>query len=380
MKKIMIMAGEASGDLHGANLAREIKKSDPSIALYGVGSRFMKEAGVQMLADASRISVVGITEVITHIRVIYGVFAQLKRFLRQERPDLLVLIDFPDFNIMLGKAARKLGIPVLYYISPQVWIWRKGRIKTIAALVKAMIVVFPFEVPLYEKAGVDVRFVGHPLTDVVHSSLTPVQARIDLGLDTARRTVALLPGSRKTEISHLLPDMLAAARILLSRFQDLQFVLPVAPTLDREFVRTFIDREKLPVKMTEGRVYDVLRASDAAIVTSGTATLETGLMAVPMVIIYRISKMTHYILSKLVSGVKHVGLVNIIAEKRLVPELIQQDANPRNIADAITKMLNDPGYHAEIRDGLAAMRIRLGDSGASARASAVVMEILQNTA
>ena len=171
MKKIMIMAGEASGDLHGANLAREIGKLDPTAAIYGVGSKQMRDAGVRMLADASTISVVGITEVLTHIRAIYGVYAKLKQFLREERPDVLVLIDFPDFNIMLGKAAQKLGIPVVYYISPQVWVWRKGRIKTIAGLVKAMIVVFPFEVPLYEKAGVDVRFVGHPLTDVVQVSI-----------------------------------------------------------------------------------------------------------------------------------------------------------------------------------------------------------------
>ncbi len=187
MKKIMIMSGEASGDLHGANLAREIWKQDPAIAIYGVGSKQMREAGVRMLADASEISVVGITEVLTHLGAIYRVYAKLKRFLKIERPDLLILIDFPDFNIMLGKAARKLGIPVLYYISPQVWVWRTGRIKTIARLVKAMIVVFPFEVPLYEKAGVDVRFVGHPLTDVVRSDLTQEQAKRRSGLDVSRR-------------------------------------------------------------------------------------------------------------------------------------------------------------------------------------------------
>ncbi len=234
MKKIMIMSGEASGDLHGANLAREIWKQDPAIAIYGVGSKQMQRAGVRMLADAKEISVVGITEVLTHLGGIYRVYAHLKRFLKHERPDLLVLIDFPDFNIMLGKAAQRLGIPVLYYISPQVWVWRKGRIKTIARLVKAMIVVFPFEVTLYEKAGVDVRFVGHPLTDVVRSDLTKEQAKSAFDLDASRRTIALLPGSRKSELTHLLPDMLAAAKILSTRFQDLQFILPVAPTLEHE--------------------------------------------------------------------------------------------------------------------------------------------------
>ena len=377
MKKIMIMSGEASGDLHGANLAREIWKQDSAIDIYGVGSKQMQGAGVRMLADASQISVVGITEVLTHLGVIYRVYAKLKGFLKNERPDLLVLIDFPDFNIMLGKAAQKLGIPVLYYISPQVWVWRKGRIKTIARLVKAMIVVFPFEVPLYEKAGVDVRFVGHPLTDVVFSNLTKEQAKSAFGLDASRRTIALLPGSRKSELSHLLPDMLAAAKILQARFPDLQFILPVAPTLEQNFINTFVEQGGVSVRVIEGRVYDVLRASDAAIVTSGTATLETGLMAIPMVIVYRISAITYYILSKLVhAGLQHVGLVNIVADARLVPELIQERSTPRHMADAVARMLTDPGYYDQIRVGLEGVRKRLGDAGASARVAAVVRELL----
>jgi lipid-A-disaccharide synthase len=377
MKKVLIMSGEASGDLHGANLAREIGKQDPAIAIYGVGSKQMQGAAVRMLADASEISVVGITEVLTHLRVIYRVYAMLKRFLKHERPDLLVLIDFPDFNIMLGKAARKLGIPVLYYISPQVWVWRKGRIKKIARLVKAMIVVFPFEVPLYERAGVDVRFVGHPLTDVVRSDLTREQAKSAFGFDVSRRVIALLPGSRRSELMHLLPDMLAAAKILSNRFPDLQFILPVAPTLDQAFIRTFVDQCGIPVRMIEGRVYDVLRASDAALVTSGTATLEAGLMSVPMVIVYRISALTYYIVSKLVhAGLKHVGLVNIVADERIVPELIQEKSTPQNMADAVARMLNDPAYYDRIRAGLDNVRKRLGDSGASARAAAVVRELL----
>ena len=376
MKKIMIMSGEASGDLHGANLARAIWKQDPAIAIYGVGSRQMRDAGVRMLADASEISVVGITAVLTHIRAIYRVYASLKRFLKHERPDLLVLIDFPDFNIMLGKAARKLGIQVIYYISPQVWVWRKGRIRTIARLVKAMIVVFPFEVPLYEKAGVDVRFVGHPLTDVVRSDYSPDQAKKILNLDLTRRTITLLPGSRRSEITYLLPDMLKAAGILLSRFQDLQFILAVAPTLDQEFVRDFVNQSNVPIRMVDGRVYDALRASDAAIVTSGTATLETGLMAVPMVVVYRISSLNYFILTKIVHGVKNIGLVNIVAGRRIVPELVQQESTPENMADALTAMLSDPVHLQQVRTDLIGVRARLGDSGASARAASVVREFL----
>jgi len=369
------MSGEASGDLHGANLAREIQKEDPSIALYGVGSARMKEAGVQMLADASEISVVGLTEVLTHIRAIRRVYVMLKNFLQHERPDLLVLIDFPDFNILLGKAAKKIGIPVLYYISPQVWAWRKGRIKTIAGLVKAIIVVFPFEVLLYEKERIDVRFVGHPLVDVVKSDLTEKQARYDLGIDADRRTVALLPGSRKSEILHLLPDMLSAARLLSSRFPDLQFILPIAPTLDREFVLAFTGQAGVPVRIVEGRVYDVLKASDTALVASGTATLETGIMGVPMVIMYRISPLSFFI-GKFFIDVDHIGLVNIVAGKRIVPELIQDEVTPKKIADAITLMLTDQAYYNRIRADLTEVKKRLGESGASKRAALVVKELL----
>lgn len=380
MKKVMIMAGEASGDLHGANLARELGKLDPAVAVYGVGSKQMRDAGVRMLADASTISVVGITEVLTHIRAIYGVYAKLKQFLREERPDVLVLIDFPDFNIMLGKAAKKLGIPIVYYISPQVWVWRKGRIKTIAGLVKAMIVVFPFEVALYDKAGVDVRFVGHPLTDVVKSRYSQQEARLALGIDPGKRTVALLPGSRKGELANLLPDMLGAARLLLSRFPDLQFVLPVAPTLEAQLIQTYVEQGGAPVHLVDGRVYDVLRASDAAIVTSGTATLETGLMAVPMAIVYRTSALTYFIVSRLVRNLAHVGLVNIVAGQRIVPELIQHDVTPQKIADAISGLLDDPARCRQMQESLLKLREQLGAEGASARAASVVMEFMKGSA
>ena len=362
--------------MHGANLVREVKKLDSSLTFFGVGSRQMREAGVRMLADASDISVVGATEVLTHIRAIYGVYSRLKAFLRSERPSLLILIDFPDFNIMLGKAAKKLGIPVLYYISPQVWAWRKGRIKKIAALVKAMIVVLPFEVELYKKAGVDVRFVGHPLVDVVRSDYSQEEARKQLGLDPRRRTVALLPGSRKKEIQNLLPDMLAAAAILASKFTDLQFVLPVAPTLDVEFVQGYVDKSAVPVTIVDGRVYDALRASDAAMVASGTATLETGLMAIPMVIVYRVSALS-FAIGSLIIDVENVGLVNIVAGKRVAPELIQHDATPENMAGVISRMLGDPVKYQQVKDDLVRMKTRLGEGGASARAASVVMEVMQ---
>ena len=379
MKKILIIAGEASGDLHGANLVKALKEQDSSVAVYGVGSRKLREAGVHMLADASEISVVGATEVLTHIGAIYRVYAKLKRFLREERPDLLVLIDFPDFNIMTGKAARKLGIPVLYYISPQVWAWRKGRVNTIAKLVQVILVVFPFEVDLYRPTGVDVRFIGHPLADVVDSPYTRDEARNRLGLAQDRRTVALLPGSRRKEIMHLLPDMLNAAAILRGRFPDVQFVLPVAPTLAHDLVERYVAESGVPVRIIDGQVYDVLRASDAAIVTSGTATLETGLMAVPMVIVYRISWLS-YLIGRMFIRVKHIGLVNIVAGRTVVPELIQDDVTPERIAREIEGVLADPATYLRMLDDLKQVRTLLGDGGASRRAAAVIRELLGKAA
>jgi len=374
-KKVLIIAGEASGDLHGANLVREVAKQDSSVVFYGIGSRRMKEAGVQLLAEASEISVVGATEVLTHLRPIYRVFSELKRFLYEERPDLVILIDFPDFNILIGKRAKKLGIPILYYISPQVWAWRKGRIKAIAELVKAMIVVFPFEVELYKRAGVDVRFVGHPLTDVAQSRYNQSEAKVLFGLDPDKRVIAILPGSRRKEITSLLPDMLVAASILNQRFQNLQFILPVAPTLTREFIGSFVEKSPVPIALTDGRVYDVLRASDAALVTSGTATLEAGLMAIPMVIAYRLSALS-YLIGSMIIRVAHIGLVNIVAGKRVVPELVQDEATPQNMADALSAMLDDHDYYRRVQTELVGIRAKLGEQGASARVASIVLEFM----
>ncbi len=375
MKKVLVIAGEASGDLHASNLVRATASRDPSIAFFGVGSSRMRDAGVRMLADASEISVVGITEVATHAGAIFRVYGKLRKFLRDERPDLLVLIDFPDFNILVGKAARRLGIPIVYYISPQVWAWRRGRIRTIAGLVRTMMVVFPFEERLYRDAGVDVRFVGHPLTDVVRSSFTVEDARKRFGLDPGRRTVAVLPGSRRSEVAGLLPAMLDAAGSLHARFSDLQFILPVAPTLPEEHIRTLCAQAKAPVTVTSGSVYDVLRASDAAIVASGTATLETALMNVPMVIVYRVSRLTA-LLVRMLATYDHVGLPNIVAGRRIVPELLQEAVTGANIDAALVPLLEDRQARDAALRGLAEVRRKLGEEGASARAAAVVLEQL----
>lgn len=375
MKKVLIIAGEASGDLHAAALVREARSIDPDVTFFGVGSARMRKAGVMLLADASEISVVGITEVLAHIGSIYRVYAALRDYLRTERPALLILVDFPDFNLMVGKVAKRLGIPILYYISPQIWAWRKGRIRTIAGLVHTMIVLFPFEAELYRREGVDVRFVGHPLVDSVRSEFGTEEARQRIGLDPRRKTVAILPGSRKKEIKTHLETMLGATRLLAGRHEELQFVLPVAPTLSREYVRSFTDRCPVPVNLVEGRVYDALRASDAAIVVSGTATLETGLMGVPMVVIYRVSRLTA-ILVKLLASYDHVGLVNIVANRRIVPELIQEAVTAENISNAVSAILSDQAETLRMKDDLATVRGLLGEAGASRRAAEIVIRQL----
>ena len=378
MKKVLIIAGEASGDLHAAALVREVHKQTPSVAFYGVGSTRMREAGVNLLADASEIAVVGITEVLTHVGSIYRVYARIKDFLRSERPDMLILVDFPDFNLLVGRVAKKLDIPIVYYISPQVWAWRKGRIRTIAKLVKTMLVVFPFEVELYRQEGVPVQFVGHPLIDSVRSELSVEEARHRIGLDPRKRTVAILPGSRKKEIDTLLEDMLGAVQLLAERHEDLQFVLPVAPTITAKYIRSFTERCPVPVRLSEGKVYDVLRASDAAIVVSGTATLETGLMGVPMVIIYRVSRLTAFLV-KMLATYDHVGLVNIVADRRIVPELVQEEVTAGNISTALSAILSDPARKRTMKEDLAAVRSRLGDSGASRKAAEIVLRQLGGT-
>ncbi len=375
MQKVLIITGEASGDLHAANLVRELRRLAPGVAVHGVGSRMMREAGVAMLADAADISVVGATEVLTHLGAIYRVYARVKDFLRQERPDLLLLVDFPDFNLLAGKAARKLGIPVLYYISPQVWAWRKGRARKISRLVRAIMVLFPFEAEIYRRAGADVRFVGHPLVDAVASPYTVSEARKELGLDPDRRTVALLPGSRRKEIENLLPDMLRAGLLLRDQVPGLQFVLPVAPTLDPDLVRSFVEVSGLPVTLLDGRVYDALRAADGAIVTSGTATLETALMAVPMVIVYRVSLLS-YAIGRLIVDVPHIGLVNIVAGRTVVPELVQDAVTPEAVAAALLPVLADPKRREAVVMDLQEVRRLLGEGGASRRAAEVVCELL----
>jgi lipid-A-disaccharide synthase len=374
-KRIMIVAGEASGDLHGANLVKEAKRLDPSLSFFGIGGPRMREAGVETLVDSSQMAVVGLIEVITHFNVISRAYLALKKILSADPPDLLILIDYPDFNLRIAKLAKRAGVRVLYYISPQVWAWRVGRVKKIGRVVDRMAVVFPFEVPFYEKEQVPVTFVGHPLVDIVHPSLSRTDAEALFGLDPSRKTVGLFPGSRKHEVKRMLPVILKSAQILKERIPDLQFILPIASSISGTDVADLIRSSSLEIKVVENMGYDVMQVCDAVITVSGTVTLEIALMTVPMVIIYRVSPLTYEIGIRLVK-VDHFGICNIVAGERVVMELLQHEAEPERIANEIARILADPVYADAIRSKLAKVREKLGSGGGSARVARLALDMI----
>jgi lipid-A-disaccharide synthase len=374
-KQIMIVAGEASGDLHGGNLVRAMHRIDPTIRFYGVGGRKLKEAGVKLVADSADMAVVGLTEVFSKLGMILKVMSRLKASMRKDRPDLVILIDYPDFNLSLAKAAKKYGIKVFYYISPQVWAWRKGRIGQIKKTVDKMAVILPFEASFYSKAGVNAEFVGHPLLDVVGTKYSRKEAMLKFGLKEGVTTVGILPGSRQSEVARLLPEMLRAAEIIEKKLKPVQFVLPLADTLNITFVSQMISQYPIKVEVIRNEVYDVMACADIAMVASGTATLETALMETPMVIIYKVSAPSYYV-GKMVINVDHIGLVNIIAGKTVVPELIQDEASPEKIAAMVVDILSDSKRMADIKIELSKIRDMLGSPGAAERTARLAFEML----
>jgi lipid-A-disaccharide synthase len=373
--KVMIVAGEASGDLHGSYLVEAMKEMAPSISFYGIGGDKMQQAGVKLLANASDLAVMGLIEVFSRLKFILGVMGALRRSLQSERPDLVILIDYPGFNLPLAKAAKKKGIKVFYYISPKVWAWRKGRIKTIRRVVDQMALILPFEEELYRQAGVRATFVGHPLLDEIELTKTAAEIRNDLKMEPGIITVALLPGSREGEVRRLLPEMVQAARILANRFPSIQFVLPVAHTLPPELISGIIAQSGIDVRLVTGRTYEVLSISDVAIVASGTATLETALLVKPMVIVYKVSPLT-YFLGKMVVRVKHMGLANIIAGRTVVPELMQKDFTPERVAHEVTLILENRNIQDRMIKDLLDIRTSLGEIGASHRAARLACDML----
>jgi lipid-A-disaccharide synthase len=320
-------------------------------------------------------AVVGIVEVIAHFGVIYRAYSTLKRLITANPPDLLILIDYPDFNMLVARVAKRAGVKVLYYISPQVWAWRTGRVKKIARLVDRMAVVFPFEVPFYEKAGVPVTFVGHPLADRVSPSMARGEAQAAFGLDPSRQVVGLFPGSRRGEIARLFPLILESAKLLRDRYPGIQFILPLASSLTDADIAPHLAASGVEVVVARDKVYDVMQVCDAIVTVSGTVTLEISLMGVPMVIIYTVSPLTYEVGKRLIR-IDHIGICNIVAGERVVPELIQDEATADRIAAEIGRYLDDPDHAKKTRAGLAKVKEKLGSGGCSERVAGIVLEML----
>ncbi len=374
-KKILLVAGETSGDLHGSRLVEAIQRLDPEIQFLGVGGEGLRRVGMKLLYHSQSLSVVGITEVFAKLGSIVKALRVLKGSLEREKPDLVILIDFPEFNLRLARIVHRRGIPILYYISPQVWAWRPKRIKLIARLVKKMVVLFPFELPLYEAAGVDVEWVGHPLLDIVKPTLPKEKAFQQFGLDPTRRTVGLLPGSRTHEVERLLPSLLASADLLQKEIPDLEFVIPLAPGIPKATVSFQMKKVSVPVKVVEGFTYDVMNLCELLITASGTATLEGAILGKPMIIIYKVSIPSYWVGRALIR-VDHIGLVNLVAEKEIAPELIQRDVNPQRIVDEAFRILKDPILSRRISESMVEVRRKLGEPGAAERAARIVTSFL----
>lgn len=388
--RVMIVAGEASGDLHGGALARALLEKNSSLQLIGFGGDAMRQAGVNVLFDIERLAVVGLFEVLLHLKTHIQAYRYACHLLRQ-KVDLLVLIDYPDFNLRLAKLAKQLGIPVVYYVSPQIWAWRSGRIKTIAERIDQMLVILPFEKEMYASENIPCEFVGHPLLDEVNQRRMPFSAGSPIeeaslkkaylaekGLDPLAITVGLLPGSRKREILSHLPVMLQGMALLEKEFPGLQVLIPVASSLPHGLIEELVRSSPLPVRCVEGEVYEVMRASQAIVVVSGTATLQGALAGTPMVVIYKLSWVTYQVASRLIR-VKSVGLANIVAEKPFIPELIQNDVTPDNIAKEIGRLLKDEVEYEKMRQGLKEVASRLGTAGASERAASVICRLLEKS-
>ena len=375
---ILVVAGEASGDLHGANLVRILQELAPGIACYGVGGRHLRAAGMEILAESEEITAVGLTEAIAHLFRARRVYRAILERSRRRLPQLAILIDSPGFNLRLAGALKEQGIPVMYYIAPQVWAWGRGRVKKIARRVDRLVSILPFERDFFRGSGVQVDFVGHPLQDLVRPSRDPGASREAFHVQPQEQVLTLLPGSRPREIDFLLPEILRAARLLRSRRTGLVFLLPVASSLDPNQISRHISAHRLDgvVRILPAEeIYNALAISELALVASETATLESALLNCPMLILYRVSR-TSYWIGRLLVTVRYLGLVNVIAGKEVVPELLQRNARAKRIVAGVERMLDRPELRDRIRGELGRIRSSLGPPGAARRAAEIARELL----
>ncbi len=369
----LVVAGEASGDLHAAAVVRELRRRVPGAVCFGMGGDRMRAEGVETLYDAREVAVMGISEVLPRLPHILGALRGLARAGRERRPTAALLVDLPDFNLRLAARLKREGIRVVYYVSPMVWAWRPGRTRRIARVVDRLLCIYPFEEPFLRERGVPATYVGNPLLDEPAPAAGGAEARRGLGLDPALPTLALLPGSRSAEVERLFPVMLDAAERLASE-GPLQAIVPVASTVDQGRLEQLAEGRRARVFFRRGRTLDILAAADAAIVASGTATLETLLADRPMVVVYRVSWLS-WLVARLLVRVAHVALVNLLAGRRLVPELLQRALTPTAVADALRTVWRDAGRRAELLAGYREVRETLGGPGASARVAEALLEV-----
>jgi len=377
-KDIFIVAGENSGDLHGSNLVRELLKMDPELSITGIGGGQLQQAGVKLIANiVDRLAIIGLTGVLRNAERIIRLYRKVLRFLDNKRPALVILIDYPGFNFRVMRAAKKRGIAVIYYIMPQVWAWHQSRIYTLRDLTDRMLVVFPFEEKLCQSSGMkQVRYVGHPLLDVMNLTMTREEVFEKFQFDPHKKLIGLLPGSRKPEIDRMLPCMLGAAERIQKAIPDVQFALPRASTIKPELIQYYLSASDVEVKVVDAFRYNVRSAMDFALVKSGTSTLETAILNCPMVIIYKVSFLA-WLIGKSLVKLPFIGLVNIIAGEMIVPELLQNEATPMNIADKTIALLRDEREMENVRYALTKVKEKLGGAGASRRAAEQVMEVLK---
>ncbi len=374
--KIMLSAGEASGDLHGANLAEALKAVDPQVELIGMGGEQMRKAGVRIVYDIKNLGVIGIGEIIKKIPFFYKLRTFLVNTMKEEKPDALVCIDYPGFNMKLIEKAKEAGIPVIYYILPTIWAWHKSRGNVIAEYTDLAVSLFPFEAEMYKKMGTNVVYGGHPLLDTVKPSMSKDEAYSFFGLQQGKKTVLFMPGSRVQEVQSLYGKMLAAGKLLQDKVEGLQFMVPKASTIDRHMLEEAAREANLEVHIGEGRVYDMMNIADAAICASGTATLETALMGVPTLLVYRVNALTYW-LSKILVHLDSIGLPNIISGHRIMPELWQDEVTPENIEAAVLPWLVDAAAAEEARHLMAGVRCQMGEAGAVRRTAEIISEFVK---
>lgn len=375
-KHIVIVAGEESGDQHAASFVRQLKIDHQNLHITGIGGQHMHDAGVHLVDNLARFGVTGISEVIRNIRVLRQVFINIKNHLKTSKPDLLILVDCPGFNLPLAKfAKRTLGIQILYYISPQIWAWKAGRIKRIKECVDQMAVIFPFEKKLYEKAGVPVAFVGHPLVEKVKPCSDVKFSREQLGLPQGKRLIALLPGSRAHEIERHMPVMRDTAQTLSKQHNDIHFVIPVAGTLKPALIQAYFDGTNIPYTLIEGKAIETVACSDCVVVASGTASLECALLEKPMCIIYKASLLTYMAASKFIR-VKYLGLCNLLQNEMVVPELLQYDCNSLELTRIVNDLLEDEEVSQRMQTRLKGIRLSLSAQQADHTINTVIDGLL----